>query len=299
MTDATRILSQIEQGDPGAAERLLPLVYDELRKLAGAKLTGEKPGQTLQATALVHEAYLRLVDVDKVQHWDSRGHFFAAAAEAMRRILVDHARRKAAKKRGGSVNLLKIDAIDIAINAAPDQLLLRFISTSDSLNTLLNRIRPEDWDAPCYIPPGIQPARNLMRLRIFELALHGWDIRSPIEGSAALSMETLPSLVEMAWEILRWMFRPGERLTMPVRYYFDVSGAVPVQRHIVVEGDKAWIEAPPKTPGPNVTFRCYTETYALLVFGRISVESAATEGRLEIQGDSSLASKFSWWFQGP
>ena len=95
MSDVTRILSAIEQGDPLASEGLLPLVYDELRKLAAAKLAQEKPGQTLQATALVHEAYVRLVDVDKAQEWDSRGHFFAAAAEAMRRILVDHAREKA------------------------------------------------------------------------------------------------------------------------------------------------------------------------------------------------------------
>ena len=101
MSDVTRILSAIEQGDPHAAEQLLPLVYDELRKLAAQKLAQEKPGQTLQATALVHEAYLRLVDVEKAQHWDSRGHFFAAAAEAMRRILVDHARDKQRHKRGG------------------------------------------------------------------------------------------------------------------------------------------------------------------------------------------------------
>ena len=96
MTDVTRILSQIESGDPSAAEQLLPLVYEELRKLAAAKLAHEKPGQTLQATALVHEAYLRLVDVEKAQQWDSRGHFFAAAAEAMRRILVENARPETA-----------------------------------------------------------------------------------------------------------------------------------------------------------------------------------------------------------
>jgi RNA polymerase sigma factor (TIGR02999 family) len=94
MSDVTRILAQIESGDPQAAEQLLPLVYDELRKLAAAKLAHEKPGQTLQATALVHDAYIRLVDVEKAQHWDSRGHFFAAAARAMRRILIESARRK-------------------------------------------------------------------------------------------------------------------------------------------------------------------------------------------------------------
>lgn len=94
MSDVTRILSEIEHGDPVAADKLLPLVYEELRKLAAAKLAQEKPGQTLQATALVHEAYVRLVDVAKTQHWDSRSHFFSAAAEAMRRILVDSAYRK-------------------------------------------------------------------------------------------------------------------------------------------------------------------------------------------------------------
>ena len=123
MSDVTRILSAIEQGDPHAAEQLLPLVYDELRKLAAGKLAKEKAGQTLQPTALVHEAYLRLVDVEKAQHWDSRGHFFAAAAQAMRRILVDRAREKGRQKRGGRFKKLDIDAVDLASTAAPDQLL--------------------------------------------------------------------------------------------------------------------------------------------------------------------------------
>ena len=101
MSGVTRVLSAIEQGDPHAAEQLLPLVYDELRQLAAHKLAREKPGQTLQATALVHEAYVRLVDVAQVQHWNSRRHFFAAAAEAMRRILIENARSKAREKRGG------------------------------------------------------------------------------------------------------------------------------------------------------------------------------------------------------
>ena len=103
MADVTLILSRIEHGDPDAAEQLLPLVYDELRKLAAARLANERPGQTLQATALVHDAYIRLVDVDQAQRWDSRGHFFAAAAEAMRRILVESARRKARTRHGGEV----------------------------------------------------------------------------------------------------------------------------------------------------------------------------------------------------
>jgi RNA polymerase sigma factor (TIGR02999 family) len=114
MTGVTQILEQIEGGDPAAAEQLLPLVYDELRKLARQRLTQEKPGQTLQATALVHEAYIRLVDVQKAQHWDSRGHFFAAAAEAMRRILVDRARRKASERRGGNLERVELNEGQLA-----------------------------------------------------------------------------------------------------------------------------------------------------------------------------------------
>src|ERR1051325_6314902 len=111
MNEVTRILSAIDQGDPHAAEQLLPLVYDELRKLAVQRLAQEKPGQTLQATALVHEAYLRLVDVDTAQDWNSRGHFFAAAAEAMRRILVDQARRKQRPKHGGEQQRIDLDDV--------------------------------------------------------------------------------------------------------------------------------------------------------------------------------------------
>jgi RNA polymerase sigma factor (TIGR02999 family) len=103
MSDVTQILGQIESGDGQAAEKLLPLVYDELRRLAAAKMAQENPGQTLQATALVHEAYIRLVDVEKVQHWNSRGHFVSAAAEAMRRILVENARKKQSLKRGRGI----------------------------------------------------------------------------------------------------------------------------------------------------------------------------------------------------
>jgi RNA polymerase sigma factor (TIGR02999 family) len=109
MSDVTRILSAIEHGNPQASDQLLPLVYDELRKLAAHKMNQEKPGQTLQATALVHEAYLRLVDANPAPHWNSRGHFFAAAAEAMRRILVDRARRKARPKHGGDRQRVDLD----------------------------------------------------------------------------------------------------------------------------------------------------------------------------------------------
>ena len=123
MTEVTQILSQIEQGDPSAAEQLLPFVYDELRRLASARLAQEKPGQTLQATALVHEAYLRLVDVDTAQHWDSRRHFFSAAAESMRRILVEKARRKGRLKRGGNLDRVPLDQVEIEVETSQLDLL--------------------------------------------------------------------------------------------------------------------------------------------------------------------------------
>ena len=133
MSDVTRILSQIEQGDPAAPERLLPLVYDELRMLAGQMMTQENPGQTLQATALVHEAYLRLVGVDHEQHWENRGHFFAAAAQAMRRIVVDNARRKNRQKHGGARKRKDLDDIPIVLPDVHEDLI--------ALDEALDRLR--------------------------------------------------------------------------------------------------------------------------------------------------------------
>ena len=147
MTEVTRILSAIDQGDPQAASELLPLVYDELRRLATQKLAHEKPGQTLQATALVHEAYIRLVGSED-QKWDSRGHFFAAAAEAMRRILIDRARRKQSKRRGGGsqrVELLDRDAFALPFD---EQLL--------------------DLDEALFKLAAVRPkAAELVKLRVF------------------------------------------------------------------------------------------------------------------------------------
>jgi RNA polymerase sigma factor (TIGR02999 family) len=135
MNDVTRILSAIDRGDPAAAEQLLPLVYDELRKLAARKLAQEKPGQTLQPTALVHEAYLRLVDGLQAQGWNSRGHFFAAAAEAMRRILVDDARWKHRPKHGGDRCRLPLDALNPSAEDRSDDL----IALDEALSELARR----------------------------------------------------------------------------------------------------------------------------------------------------------------
>lgn len=146
MTNVTRILSAIQQGDPKAADQLLPLVYDELRKLAAQRLAQEQPGQTLQATALVHEAYVRLVDVDEARHWDSRGHFFAAAAEAMRRILVDQARRRNAAKRGGGATREDLhESAMVAAEPSADVLAvndaLEELAATDALAADLVRLR--------------------------------------------------------------------------------------------------------------------------------------------------------------
>jgi RNA polymerase sigma factor (TIGR02999 family) len=123
MSEVTRILSAIEQGDAQVAEQLLPLVYDELRRLAAQKLAQEKPGQTLEATALVHEAFMRLVDTDNAPHWNNRGHFFAAAAEAMRRILVERARRKKTEKHGGACERIHVEIADLQAPQRDDKLL--------------------------------------------------------------------------------------------------------------------------------------------------------------------------------
>jgi RNA polymerase sigma factor (TIGR02999 family) len=148
MQAITQILKLVEDGDPQAAEQLLPLVYDELRKLAAQRLAQEKPDQTLQATALVHEAYLRLIDQEQAPHWNGRGHFFAAAAQAMRRILVDSARRKQADKRGGQGRRVPLEAAEIGLTSPAEQLL--------DIDEALTRLAKED-----------EQAARLIQLRYF------------------------------------------------------------------------------------------------------------------------------------
>ena len=152
MHEVTRILNAIDQGDPHATEKLLPLVYDELRMLAEQKLGQEKPGQTLQATALVHEAYLRLVGDAKLDKWDNRGHFFAAAAEAMRRILINRARDKQRLKRGGdrSGRRINLDEIKVALEASDNQLL--------ALDEALDQLASDDPQAANWSSCGFSPA---------------------------------------------------------------------------------------------------------------------------------------------
>jgi RNA polymerase sigma factor (TIGR02999 family) len=179
LSEVTRILSAIEQGDPHAAEQLLPLVYDELRKLAAQRLAQEKPGQTLQATALVHEAYLRLVDGAGAPHWNCRGHFFAAAAEAMRRILVEKARRKRSVKHGGKHIRIDLDKA-LVVRDEPRQDLLEL----DELLDQLANANPR--------------AAQLVKLRFFA-GLTG--------DQAAEALGMSPRAADLLWAYARaWLF---------------------------------------------------------------------------------------------
>jgi len=182
MADVTQILSAIENGDPSAAEHLLPLVYEELRKLAAQRLAQEKSGQTLQATALVHEAYLRLVDVDKAQHWNSRGHFFAAAAEAMRRILVENVRRRSRVKHGADRERMELDSGLVAPEDDRDLL---------ALDAALDRLAGED-----------PLAAELVKLRFFA----GLTI-----PQAAQILDVSPRKADFLWSFARaWLRREIE-----------------------------------------------------------------------------------------
>jgi RNA polymerase sigma factor (TIGR02999 family) len=180
MSEVTRILSAIEVGDPQAAEKLLPLVYEELRKLAAQKLAQEKPGQTLQATALVHEAYLRLVDTNQTQQWNSRGHFFAAAAEAMRRILVEQARRKQAEKHGGDWVQVPLPAEVAAPETRSEDLV--------ALDEALSRLEQHDPEAA-----------RLVKLRYFAGLSH---------QEAAEVLGVSRGRADRLWALARaWLFR--------------------------------------------------------------------------------------------
>src|SRR5258708_5052476 len=178
MSEVTRILSAINEGDSHAAEQLLPLVYDELRQLAAQKLAQEAPGQTLQATALVHDAYLRLVDVENAQHWNSRGHFFAAAAQAMRRILVDQARHKRSRKHGGDSVRQDLHGLEIALPEIPEDVL--------ALDEALTRLAATD-----------KTAADLVHLRFFA----GLPL-----AEAALLLGMSPRTADRLWAYARaWL----------------------------------------------------------------------------------------------
>ena len=179
-----------------------------------------------------------------------------------------------------------------------DRLLPTFESKTDGLNQLLAGLGSQQLEVPCYYPFGTLPARAFIKLRIFELAIHGWDIRSGLERTASLSVESLPVLMEIAPDYFsRWGFRPDAALPEPIRYRFQLTGAGATDSDIVVEGNVAHAE-PAGVESPNATFRCDTESFVLLVFGRLSVDAAISQGRLAIDGNRESAAGFSRWFQG-
>ena len=199
MNEVTRVLSAIEQGDPRAAEQLLPLVYDELRRLAAQKMGQEAAGQTLQGTALVHEAYLRLVDTEKVQQWNSRGHFFAAAAEAMRRILVDNARHKRARKRGGELVRQDLDAVEIALPEIPEDVI--------ALDEALNKLTATD-----------KTAADLVHLRFFA--------GLPLPEMAQL-LGISPRTADRVWVYAQRLASPGDPRAARRRVtLFEIRGVI-------------------------------------------------------------------------
>lgn len=179
MGDVTRLLSDVESSDSGASEQLLPLVYNELRRLAAQKMAGESPDHTLQATALVHEAYMRLMDAGKAQHWDNRGHFFVAAAEAMRRILLNRAREKNRRKRGGDRRKVDFDRIEVALNTPSEDL----IALDEAIQEL------SDDDPVCA---------QLVKLRFFAGLSH---------TEAAASLEITRRMADRQWAYARsWLY---------------------------------------------------------------------------------------------
>ena len=178
-----------------------------------------------------------------------------------------------------------------------DQLLSTFVAQDGEFNRLLAGLSPEDWDKPCYHFVGVCPVRTFTDYRITELAMHGWDIRSKFETSAHLSPETLQVFADLIPESLQWTFRKGTGLPTPVRYRFAVTGVVLDKSDVVVEGEECRME-PATTTAAAATLRCDADTYALLMFGRLSLGTAKASGRVLVEGDSRLAAQFDQWFQG-
>lgn len=183
-----------------------------------------------------------------------------------------------------------------------DQLLHTLDTANDHLNRLLASLTPANWDTPCYHPGGIVPARNFADLRLKELIMHDWDIRSSIEPAAHLSPAVLPVILgaladSLASGSIRWAFWPGERLAQPVRYRFVLTDASVPQPDLVVAGDQVRLEPAGVTPA-DVTFQCDAETYVLCMYGRVQLDAAVTTGRLRVIGEQALATALSQWFKG-
>jgi uncharacterized protein (TIGR03083 family) len=241
---------------------------------------------------------------DVIAHLVGVAEFYAAtAARGLQGDTAPPAGRLPAGASTGASSAESIAQRSIAARKSlGDQLLAAFSSSGDHLNQLLARLTPEERHKPCYHPGGIVPAQNFIDLRLKELAVHEWDIRAGLEPDARLSPASFPAILatiseSIASGSLRWAFWSGPKPAMPVRYRFVITGPGPDKPDLVIDGETIRMEDA-GTATPNVTFRCDTETYILLVYGRLNLDAAITSGRLGVAGDRQLASAFGQWFRG-
>jgi uncharacterized protein (TIGR03083 family) len=178
-----------------------------------------------------------------------------------------------------------------------DHVLSTFNATSDQLNQLLAGLGPHEWETPCYHPAGLLAVRTFVDLRLTELVMHGWDIRSRLEPEAPLLPASLPAFLDVLAVVVGWAFWPGTRYATPVRYRFEMTGTVPTRRDIVVAGDQARME-PVGAALANVTCHCATETFVFLMYGRLTPQDAITDGRMTVDGEAEWVTAFAQWFRG-
>jgi uncharacterized protein (TIGR03083 family) len=242
------------------------------------------------------------------QHWEVRdvvGHLILAAElylGAISRGLHGDTSPPAGFPPAGTANAASWSALFDPMSIARreslgDQLLAAFTATSDQLHQLLAECGPSDWETLCYHPASLLPVRTVVALRLTELVMHGWDIRSQFEPEAHLAPESLPAFLELMTGVFQWAFWPGTRCAAPVRYRFEVTGPLPLKTDIVVEGDQARLE-PGESAQANVTFRCVTELFVLLLYGRLTLPHAIAAGHIAAEGETELIPVFAQWFRG-
>jgi hypothetical protein len=202
----------------------------------------------------------------------------------------------------GSVNAASasplLDQLSVARRESlGKQLLPTFNATGVQLSQLLTRIGPQDWETVCYHPAGLLPVRMFVDLRLTELVMHGWDIRSRFEPAASLAPESLPAFLDVLAAVVDWAFWPGPQPATPARYRFEVTGTVPMSLDIVVAGEQARIELG-GTARASVIFRCTTETFVFVMYGRLTPQDALAHGRLTVDGAAALVTAFAQWFRG-
>jgi uncharacterized protein (TIGR03083 family) len=202
----------------------------------------------------------------------------------------------------GSVNAASasslLDQLSVARRESlGEQLLSTFNATSAQLSQLLAEIGPQDWETVCYHPVGLLPVRMFVNLRLTELVMHGWDIRSRFEPTVSLASESLPAFLDVLTAVVDWAFWPGPQPATLVRYRFEVTGTVPTSLDVVVAGEQARIERG-GTARASVIFRCTIETFVFVMYGRLTLQDALAHGRLTVDGEAELVTAFAQWFRG-